>query len=318
MADLVFESIKSKEIDNIKITIFTATFNRAKTLTRTYESIKDLHKAKIASNIFEFEWLLVDDGSMDETSVLAKGWCEENIIPIRCYKQSNQGKHVAMNFAVQHARGEFWISIDSDDAILPDALQTYMNWWYAIPIENRKDFCGVSARAIGSDNMMIGIKLPYEPMDITFTELRLKYKIKEDFLEMFKVDILKKYPFPTYDERMRFCPESLSWFEMAKKYKLRIINTPTLLYYHDDNVSLMKTKNIARSVSNYYLWLYYINNMNRYWLVCPLNLFKAYVGITMDGLIAGKKFTTIISDCRSWRQVLVTVCMPIGLSLIHI
>lgn len=74
----------------------------------------------------------------------------------------------------------------------------------------------------------------------------------------------------------------------------------------------MKTKNIARSVSNYYLWLYYINNMNRYWLVCPLNLFKAYVGITMDGLIAGKKFTTIISDCRSWRQVLVTVCMPIG------
>ena len=312
MADLIFESKKSLNTQNIKITVFTATFNRAKTLIRTYDSIKNLCKPQIGNDVLNFEWILVDDGSLDETSSLARVWSDENSIPFRYYKQTNQGKHVAMNFAVLHARGEFFVSIDSDDGILPNALQIYMDSWYDIPEFMRQDYCGVSARAVGVDNVIVGEKLPYEPMDTTFTTLRLKYKIKGDFLEIFRVDILKKYPFPEYDNRMRFCPECISWFEMAKKYKIRAIDSPTLLYYHDDDVSLMKTRNIARSVSNYYLWLYYINNLNSYWFHCPLYLLKSYIGITMDGFIANKRLSTIISDCHSWRKLIVLACMPIG------
>lgn len=177
MANLLFQSEKSQSTQHYKVTIFTPTFNRKSTIPRTYESLKQL-KCNNSSN---FEWIIVDDGSNDNTEKLGELWCKENIIPIRYFKQKNQGKHIAMNFAIQNARGEFWLTIDSDDTILPDALDLYINTWNAI--KNKELYCGVSARCIDESGNLVGSKLPYEPMDTTFTDLRFKYNIKGDMLE---------------------------------------------------------------------------------------------------------------------------------------
>ena len=307
MANLLFQSEKSQSTQHYKVTIFTPTFNRKSTIPRTYESLKQL-KCNNSSN---FEWIIVDDGSNDNTEKLGELWCKENIIPIRYFKQKNQGKHIAMNFAIQNARGEFWLTIDSDDTILPDALDLYINTWNAI--KNKELYCGVSARCIDESGNLVGSKLPYEPMDTTFTDLRFKYNIKGDMLEFYKTNIIKQYTFPTYDTRMRFCPEAIVWHEIAKKYKLRVINKATLIYYHDAPTSIIKEKNIPRSISNYYLWLYYINNLSKYILSNPIEIIKAYVGISMDGLICKKSIKTILQDSNSSiKRLLVLLLLPLG------
>ena len=82
MANLLFQSEKSQSTQHYKVTIFTPTFNRKSTIPRTYESLKQL-KCNNSSN---FEWIIVDDGSNDNTEKLGELWCKENIIPIRYFK----------------------------------------------------------------------------------------------------------------------------------------------------------------------------------------------------------------------------------------
>lgn len=307
-ANLLFESEKSKNGGKYYITIFTPTFERKQTIGRTYDSIKNL----MSVDNGQIEWIIVDDGSTDGTEELGKLWCEVNKLPIKYFKQENQGKHVAMNFAVQQARGKFWLTIDSDDTILPDALVKYSNVWESIPEAERDSYCGVSARCVDSDGNIVGDKLPFQPMDVTFTELRMKYRIEGEMLEMFRVDVLKKYPFPEYDSRMRFCPEAISWFEMAKKYKLRVVDVPVRTYYYDASVSIMRERSEKRSAANYYLWLYFVNNLSRYIFSYPKKIIKAYVGVSMDGFISKRNIFQILDDIKGWRKVPTLLFMPFG------
>lgn len=307
-ANLLFESEKSKKGVSYYVTIFTPTYNRKETIGRTYDSVKKLMQAGCR----KIEWIIVDDGSTDGTEQLGKLWCEENKLSIKYFKQENQGKHVAMNFAAQQARGKFWLTIDSDDTILPDALVKYSKVWESIPEAERDSYCGVSARCIDSDGNIVGDKLPFQPMDVTFTELRMKYRIEGEMLEMFRVDVLKKYPFPEYDSRMRFCPEAISWFEMAKKYKLRVVDVPVRTYYYDASVSIMRERSIKRSAANYYLWLYFVNNLSRYIFSYPMKFLKAYVGVSMDGFVAGRKMGEILKDVSGLRKILALIVMPLG------
>ena len=308
MANLLYQSNQSLSTCFFNVSIFTPTYNRRSTIYRTYQSLKAL---KLASPHISFEWIIVDDGSSDNTEKLGELWCKENQLPIRYFKQPNQGKHVAMNFAIENARGEFWLTIDSDDTILPNALDLYINTWNSI--ENKDVYCGVSARCVDDSGNIVGTLLPHNPLDTTFTDLRFKYNIKGEMLEFYKVSILKQYPFPTYDSRMRFCPEAIVWHEIAKKYKLRVIDKATRIYHFDAPTSIMREKNIRRSVSNYYLWLYYINNLSTYIFNNPMEIIKAYVGISMDGFNCGKSIKTILHDCNSTiKRLLVLILIPIG------
>lgn len=313
MASLIFQNSKSEE-KKFVLTFFTSTFNRKDTIGRTYDSLLNVRCPKYDGKKVTFEWIIVDDGSTDGTSELCKKWCEENKLPIRYYRQENQGKHVAMNFAMQNALGEYWLTIDSDDTILPDALETYFAEWNLIKKDNT--FCAVTARCKDENGKIVGDLLPKTPLDVSAIDLRLKYRIKGEMLEMFKVDILKQYKFPTYDTRMRFCPENIVWFEMAKNYKMRVIDKAVRTYFHDASNSIMKVKNINRSASNYYLWMYYVNFLSHYFFYNPLFILKAYIGISMDGFIAGKGIGNILKDCNKITKKIFVLCfMPVGFLL---
>lgn len=311
MANLLFQSKKSIEADYFSISIFTPTYNRRKTLKRTYESIKKIVCPYINNEQISFEWILVDDGSTDGTEALAYIWCNDDTIAMRYYMQENQGKHIAMNFAVKQARGKFFLTIDSDDTLLPNALEIYFNLWDSITCKEL--YCGVSARCRDEDGNIVGTKIPIDPMDTSFTDLRMKYKINGEMLEMYRTDILRQYPFPTYDKRMRFCPESIVWHEIAKKYKLRITNSFTRTYFHDETCSLINNHNKSRSISNYYLWRYNINNLSDYVWYNPQYILKSFIGISMDGFRIGKTCKDILNECNSFlKKILVFVFMPLG------
>lgn len=312
MTKLLFCSEKYNSTKEFHVTIFTPTYNRKKTIGRTYESIKALNLDISDKRLVSYEWIIVDDGSTDDTQLLVKQWCEDNDIAIRYYYQQNQGKHVAMNFAVQQARGKFWLTIDSDDTILPNVLLKYLKVWYSINKTERDNFCGVSARCVDSDGNIVGDKLPFQPMDVSFTELRMKYRIEGEMLEMFRVDVLRQYPFPKYDPRMRFCPEAIAWFEMAKKYKLRVVDMAVRTYFYDASTSLIKERSEKRSAANYYLWLYFVNNFSNYFFSNTKKIIKAYVGVSMDGFISRRNLFLILNDIKGWRKIPTLLFMPFG------
>lgn len=294
--------------EELLLTIFTPTFNRAKSLRRTYLSLLEaVENAEIGNDV---EWIVVDDGSTDGTKEIIASWIKENKINIKYFWQQNQGKHIAMNFAVKQAKGNYFLVIDSDDALLPESLSLLLQEWDKV---DKNDICCISGRCVDSCGKLVGLALPYSPLDISFTDLRMKLRNNGELLDLFQTKILKEYPFPKYDKRMRFCPEAIAWFEIAKKYKMRIVDKPVRKYYYDADTSLIKTRNVSRSVATFYLWRYLVNNLSSYIYYNPKEIMKAYVGLTRDGINIGYSISKILGGVNSMiKKMVVVLFMPIG------
>lgn len=198
------------------VTICTPTYNRGYILGNLYDSL-------VMQSNKMFEWLIIDDGSSDDTDRLASSFIAEHIISIRYIKQLNQGKHVAINRGVSEARGELFFIVDSDDYLSTDAIERILFHYDSVMLDD--SFAGVSGIRTDFDGKRIGGGLHWQILDCSPLDLRLKYHVKGDMAEVFKTDVLKKYPFPTFDGE-KFCPEALVWNRISLKYKLRYVNDP--------------------------------------------------------------------------------------------
>ena len=209
------------------ISILTPTYNRGKLLLPLYESLKNL-------TFEDFEWLIVDDGSEDDTEQYALSWIAHNIenaeFPIRYIKKSNGGKHTAINRGVREANGELILILDSDDTLPEDSLATIAQYYEQC--KGYKDCAGVCGLMAHHDGQLIGTGFPKEPMYESALQFRYAKKgnVTGDLLEVYKTSVMREFPFPEIDNE-RFCPESLVWNRIANKYKLFCFNK--VIYYRD-------------------------------------------------------------------------------------
>jgi len=209
------------------ISILTPTYNRGKLLLPLYESLKNL-------TFEDFEWLIVDDGSEDDTEQYALSWIAHNIqnaeFPIRYIKKSNGGKHTAINRGVREANGELILILDSDDTLPADSLATIAQYYEQC--KGYKDCAGVCGLMAHHDGQLIGTGFPKEPMYESALQFRYAEKgnVTGDLLEVYKTSVMREFPFPEI-ENEKFCPESLVWNRIANKYKLFCFNK--VVYYRD-------------------------------------------------------------------------------------
>lgn len=198
------------------VTVFTPTYNRAYIISKLYESL-------CLQTCQSFEWLVVDDGSIDDTENLIASFIEENKINIRYIKRQNGGKHRAINQGIQLAKGDLFFIVDSDDYLSQNAIDTLL--YYYRQIEFDDFFAGVSGVRVTFTGERIGGILGYEVLDCSSLDLRMKYRVGGDMAEAFKTSVLKEYMFPEFDKEY-FCPEALVWNRISLKYKLRFTNAP--------------------------------------------------------------------------------------------
>lgn len=194
------------------ITILTPTYNRAYTLPNAYDSLKK-------QTDYSFEWVIIDDGSTDETEALVSSWLGEEKFHISYYKQSNGGKHRAVNFGVQKALGEFVLILDSDDTLTSDCISFLEEH---IPEVEGNEFAGLAGlRGNSKKNEAIGGQdEDGSYVDATNIE-RIKYHLGGDKAEVYKTSIMKRYPFPEFKGE-KFLAEGASWNRIALDgYKLR-------------------------------------------------------------------------------------------------
>ena len=223
----------------MNITVCTPTYNRAHLLNKLYTSLKK-------QNYNSFQWIIVDDGSTDDTEAVVNEFIKENNINIRYIKKKNGGKHTALNIGIDNAEGElFWI-VDSDDYIIDDALKYIWNKW--CELKDKKDFAGLSALRGYENKKVIGTTVNEEYIDADVLTYRYKYRVLGDKSEVYRTDILKKYKFPEYREE-KFLTEAVVWNRIANDgYKIRWFNKVIYICeYLEGGLTNTSDKNIMDS-----------------------------------------------------------------------
>lgn len=197
------------------LTVFTAAYNRAHTLERVFDSLT-------AQTNQNFEWIVVDDGSTDNTAELLESFKARTPFPLTVLTKQNGGKPAAINDGVAIARGEFIFLLDSDDFLAPDAVEKLFVW--CDEIEKDDSFVGVGAAKGTIDGKYLkGVPPKVNEsgyVDATNLE-RALYDLDADMCEAYKTDIMKRFPFKTWPGE-NFVPEQIVLNEMALAgYKLR-------------------------------------------------------------------------------------------------
>jgi glycosyltransferase involved in cell wall biosynthesis len=239
-------------------TVFTPAFNRAHTLPRVHESLK-------AQTFRDFEWLIVDDGSSDGTADLVAAWAAESAFAIRYLRQENQGKHVAFNRGVAAARGEFFLTLDSDDACLPRALERLHGHWLAIPPERRQQFAGVTARCQDQAGRPLGRPLPAPVLEVSALELRHGYRHQGELWGFTRTLVLRGFPYPE-PVGARFVPEDLVWSPIADRFLTRFVDEPLRVYHTQGDDRLTKAGLLPSHLPGLMLWHQMVLNLEIPWL----------------------------------------------------
>lgn len=196
------------------ITIFTPSYNRRKTLPVLYESLcKQTDK--------NFEWMIVDDGSKDDTQQLVKQWQDEKNISINYFYKENGGKHTALNYGIPQIKSELTFIVDSDDYLPEKAVETIRK--YHKKFQNTPGICGYSFLRFYPNGKVNEAFFPKDEIIDTYINVRINGGIGGDKAEVFFTDILKQFPFPVYKGE-KFVPEDLIWIQISGKYKMVHIN----------------------------------------------------------------------------------------------
>lgn len=202
------------------ITIFTPTYNRACLLPRLYQSLRE-------QTCKDFEWLIVDDGSVDNTKELVSSWIDNDEFSIRYYHKINGGKHTAINLGVKLAKGELFFIADSDDYLPKTSIATVLHIWNDLnsdpSVMSLTEFGGICGLDGYANGLVVGSGFPKEILDTTVLEIRDKYGVRGDLKEIYLTSVMREFPFPEIPDE-NFCPEALIWNRIAKKYKLRFFN----------------------------------------------------------------------------------------------
>ena len=248
--------------------VCTATFNRKHTLERVFESLRK-------QILTDFEWIIVDDGSVDGTHSLVTQWQETANFPINYIYQDNSGKHIAVNKAAILAKGRFFLIADSDDIFPNDALAIFWTAWQRIPKQQRFSYTGVTGLCASDDGAIIGDKFPSEEFTSTPADLFYRWNIVGEKWGFHRTDVIRKFPFPELSG-YPFVRESIVWNKIGQQYKTLYINQIVRTYKQDATSQLSKIGIKERSFES----LFYaesLNNDEHYITTAPWKFFKMAV-----------------------------------------
>ncbi|WP_394186472.1 glycosyltransferase family 2 protein [Metabacillus halosaccharovorans] len=196
-----------------KLTIFTPTYNRAYCLHVCYESLKSQTNK-------EFVWLIIDDGSCDNTEDLVKNWKRDGEIEIRYIKQMNQGMHGAHNTAYKHIDTELNVCIDSDDYMPEDAVEKILLFWGKYGNDQVSGMIGLDAFNNGE---VIGEKMPENINKSTLFDLYNKYGVTGDKKLVYRSELTKKYPYPIF-ENEKYVGLAYKYHKLDEEYPMLLLN----------------------------------------------------------------------------------------------
>lgn len=193
----------------MKLTVFTPTYNRAYILPELYESLKRQTNQA-------FIWIVVDDGSTDNTKQLVEDWEKAGEIQIQYHYQENAGKMQAHNKGVELCNTEMFVCVDSDDYLVDDAVDQLIMVWQEKHISDDPQIAGVIAKRGGKNGKMLGRRdFPNEAFG---TVVGVSEHIQGDTTLCFKTSTLRNYQFP-FVLGEKFITEAYIYKQIDQNYR---------------------------------------------------------------------------------------------------
>jgi glycosyltransferase involved in cell wall biosynthesis len=228
------------------LTVITPTYNRAHLIKRVYQSL-------LMQTNKSFEWVIVDDGSSDDTEQVVMRWINRAPFKITYVKQHNQGKPAAYNHAVRLACGEFLACLDSDDWLPVDGVENRIKIMQLYI--NDPEICGISGLAEKADGTLVGQSFPED--GIVGSKQLLNCLSPGDKPTTLKTSVIKQFPFPQFPNE-KFLPESCVYNRLFQSgYKFASSNKIlTIVEYQQGGLSdtalELRLNNINGTLMYYY------------------------------------------------------------------
>lgn len=227
------------------LTIITTTYNRAYCIGQVYESLK-------RQDCDDFCWLVIDDGSTDNTREVIEGFIAEGKVEIEYIYQENKGMTGARNTAYNACHTELNTIIDSDDWLADGAVHRIIDFWNA---NKRDDLAGIMALDVNPAGEVIGTLIPGGIKETTVMEAFGRYKVKGDKKLVYRSDLSCLYPYPELPGE-NFFPPSYKFFQIDQTHKLLVLNEGICVVdYNADSMSFDKIaqyKRCPQSFAEYY------------------------------------------------------------------
>ena len=213
------------------ITVYTATYNRAYVL-------EDLYNSLIRQTNQNFDWLIIDDGSQDNTRELVSKWIEDDLIKITYKFQNNKGKMEALNFAHDLISRELNVCVDSDDYLADDAIEIILSEWEKV--KGNKKIAGLVGLDVFKTGEVVGTKFPEDLKYSKFSHFFGKIT-KGDKKFVYRTDVVKKYPkYPSFPNE-KFPAPGYLYRLIDQDYDLYLINKVLcVVEYLEDGISKNK------------------------------------------------------------------------------
>lgn len=200
------------------LTIFTPAYNRAHTLVRTYESL-------LNQSCKDFEWLVIDDGSSDNTREIVESWIADNKIPIRYIYQKNQGMHGAHNTAYRNIRTELNTCIDSDDYMPAEAVERIVTFWNSITDDKKHKIAGIIGLDEDKAGNIIGKRFKDDLKETTLTDY-YNSGGRGDKKLVYRTTVIKGYPeYPLFSGE-RYIGLAYKYMLIDRDYTMLTLNQP--------------------------------------------------------------------------------------------
>lgn len=306
-----------KDHNNFKFTVITPTYNRAHTLLRVYNSL-------LAQTYSEFIWLIVDDGSTDDTKYLVNQWMKDGRIFIRYIQKSNGGKHTAIKLAHEKAFTKYIVEIDSDDELTPDALEVFNEAWNKINMEGFQDqIAVVNALSRYTDKSLVGNYLFSENKDFEDSYWHNMVLKKRNYNEQISSMDLEKIKTAIYtsdniwlSDKINFFAEFVLWARIGRKYKTRYLNKYLRIYHLDAGESLLR---MSRSDVFFYNNLvgnkYFIEENLSYIHYQPIYFFNLLIKLLISSIELRISPIEILKNTSSITfRIVLAMNYPIGLT----
>ena len=200
----------------IDLTVFTPTYNRVELLSRCYESMK----RQTSKN---FIWMIIDDGSTDDTASVVSNWMKESSdFSIEYYYKDNGGLHTAYNEAIKHIKTKLCVCIDSDDFMPDVAVEMILRFWK----KNGSDrYAGIVGLDYNLNGTIIGDPLP-DQKSVNLIDLLVgKYPIHNgDRTNVVRTELYKKYaPMKVFPGEKNFNPHYMH-LQISQEYDFLVLN----------------------------------------------------------------------------------------------
>ncbi len=291
------------------ITVFTPTYNRANYLVRPFQSL-------IRQTNKDFVWLIIDDGSTDNTKEIIDSFRIKADFKIMYYYKENGGRHTALNYSYEILQTEFVINLDSDDELLPTCIEDLYDIIKQNDLINKKNIWQIVGLCQNQDSILVGRKID-EKINMLSGRKQRKYAQKYRFEKSCcrRVEILKQFRFPVYNDT-KFVTENTLWEKISLSYDSFFVNKIFRVYFDSTEGSIINSKSktdFSRMKSRYYYSSFCLKELYEdRWI--NKNYFISLFNIARSGICCRIKTKEVISNAKKlpWKLFILFISYPIA------